>query len=108
MSVGHVLDRKQESHVKILEQRQALKVKKASDKSEYQPQFELTHRGEPINMTEYAVKISAHKSTHVIQLDAFNSLMGPLLKATHLEPNPVFHEEVLAARPGRVRHTFIS
>ena len=43
VSVGHVLDRKQENHVKILEHHRALKVKKASDKSEYYPQFILTH-----------------------------------------------------------------
>ena len=59
-------------------------------------------------MTEYAVKLSAFKSTHVIQLDSFNSLMGPLLQEFHLDPTPVFHEEVLTERPGRIRHAYIS
>ena len=39
VSIGHVIDKKQESHVKILKQCgwQASSIKKSSDKSEYLP-----------------------------------------------------------------------
>ena len=108
MSIGHILDRKQESHEKIMEKRNAFNVGRGQDKSEYQPQFELTHLGEPINITEYATLIAAGPSTHVIQMDSFHSMMGPKLKDHHLAKETEFHEMVLKVRPGRARHTFIS
>ena len=37
-----------------------------SDDSIFYPQFELSHKGEPVCINEYAARIAQGKSTHVI------------------------------------------
>ena len=76
------------------------------DGSKYCQRYELTFKGEPICITEYATRIAGRMNTHVIQIDDFQWEAQQDLRSSLVAPNSEFHELVLTERKGRKRHTF--
>ena len=71
--IGFSLDPDFDFHVNLLDEKteEINDEGKEAEESEYYRWMELTAYGEPICINEYATKIAALKSTHVIQLDDF-------------------------------------
>ena len=69
--------------------------------------MEVSAYGEPICINEYATRIAAHPSTHVLQLNDFQSENPYQIKKEHIDYNATFYELVLESRSGRSNHTFI-
>ena len=55
--------------------------------------FELTTKGEPLCITEYATKMARHKHVHVLQFeDLLENYEWDELRHTHITPHADFEE----------------
>ena len=102
--VGYSLDGEFGEHKQFLapkEEEFEMKVTKGSDASLYHQWMELTAYGEPICINEYASRIAALKSVHVLQLCDFKSENPYNIREEHIDYSRDFYELVLDERPGR-------
>ena len=68
--VGHTINSAYPPHENILKEF-GVEAPLGSDGSAYERNFAVTYLGEPICITEYAVRLAAGSSTHVLQFDDF-------------------------------------
>ena len=73
----------------------------------YQHDHQLTSKGEPICINEYAADIASVKTSHVMLIVDFQIELSMKLKKLHIREESGFHEMVLDERPGRQRLTYI-
>ena len=105
--IGHTLFSHDTPHKEILGLLSVQCPDEAVDGTLYQHDHQLTSKGEPICINEYATDIAAIKNAHVMLIVDFQVELSMKLKKINIRQESGFHEMVLDERPGRKRLTYI-
>ena len=81
--IGHALqvDFDQE----LIEGQKLLVEEEARDDSKFVPHYEMTSRGQPICINEYATEIAEGKHTHVIHIDDWDQMGTEAVSEDHID-----------------------